>query len=156
MACLPNDTLIAYNEDSLGTIEASQARDHLLVCPDCRRSAAAFRSLDSILASPSLHTPPARLIPRSCSGSIPSRPAIHPSSPPWPPAWSSWSPGSTFISIFPRSSLIQALQLTANGTSGWLANIIKAISVVYNAAQAGYKAGQALLNILSRPAWVPP
>ena len=41
MACLPNDTLIAYNEDSLGAIEASQARDHLLVCPDCRRSAAA-------------------------------------------------------------------------------------------------------------------
>ena len=33
---------------------------------------------------------------------------------------------------FSSSSLIQALQLTADGTSGWLVNVIKAISAVYN------------------------
>jgi len=148
MACLPNDTLIAYNEDSLGAIEASQARDHLLVCPDCRRSAAAFRALDSILASPSLHTPPARLIPQVMQ-------RLYPATARYTSIFAAMAASLVFLVTwiyiyfdFSRSSLIQALQLTANGTSGWLANIIKAISVVYNAAQAGYKAGQALLNIL--------
>jgi hypothetical protein len=148
MACLPDETLIAYNEDSLGAIEASQTRDHLLVCPDCRRSAAVFRALDSILATPSLHTPPARLVPQVMQKLFPA--AVR-----YPPVVAAIAASLVFLVTwiyiyfdFSRSSLIQALQLTADGTSGWLANIVKAISAVYNASQAGYKAGMALFNIL--------
>ncbi len=148
MACLSNETLIAYNEDSLGAIEASQARDHLLLCPDCRRSAATFRALDSILATPSLHTPPARLIPQVMARLYPALPRVT--------SIAAMIAASTVFLItwiyiyfdFSRNSLVQALRLTADGTSGWLAGVIKAISAVYSGAQAAVKAGNALLNIL--------
>jgi hypothetical protein len=49
---------------------------------------------------------------------------------------------------FSRSSLIQALQLTADSTSGWLVNSIKGISAIYNSVQAAFKACNAFLNML--------
>ena len=148
MACLSNETLIAYNEDGLGAIEAAQARDHLLLCPDCRRSAAAFRALDSILATPSLHTPPARLVPQVMARLYPALPRVT--------SIAALIAASavfliTWIYIyfdFSRNSLVQALRLTADGTSGWLAGVVKAISAVYSGAQASVKAGRALLNFL--------
>jgi anti-sigma factor RsiW len=148
MACLSNETLIAYNEGSLGAIETAQARDHLLLCPDCRRAAAAFRALDMILAKPALHTPPARLIPQVMARLYPALPrftsiaALIAASAVFLISW-------IYIYFdFSRNSLVQALRLTADGTSGWLVGVIKAISAVYAGAQAAFKAGSALLNIL--------
>jgi len=148
MACLSDDTLIAYNEGSLTAIEAAQARDHMLLCPDCRRSAAAFRALDMILATPTLHTPPPRLIPQVMA-------RLFPALPRYTSIVAAIAASLVFLITwiyvyfdFSSSSLIQALQLTADNTSGWLVNVIKAISTVYNAAQAAFKAGNALLNML--------
>jgi predicted anti-sigma-YlaC factor YlaD len=144
---LSNATLIAYNEGSLGAIESAQARDHLLLCPECRRAAAAFRLLDSILATPTLHTPPARLIPQVMERLYPALPRIT--------SIAAMIAASVLFLItwiyiyfdFSSSSLIQALRLTTNGTSGWLADVIKAITAVYNGAQAAAKALSALLRI---------
>ncbi len=148
MACLSDETLIAYNEDSLGAIEASQTRDHLLLCPDCRRSAATFRALDSILATPSLHTPPARLIPQVMARIYPALPRV---------TSIAAVVAASFVFLvswiyiyfdFSSSSLVQALRLTADGTTGWLAGVIKGITVVYSGAQAVRKALRAMLRIL--------
>jgi hypothetical protein len=147
MACLADATLIAHNEGSLGAIESAQARDHLLLCPDCRRSAAAFRALDMILATPTLHTPPARLIPQVMERIYPALPRIT--------SIAAMLAASVLFLItwiyiyfdFSSSSLIQALRLTTDGTSGWLIGVIKAISAVYSGTQAAVKAGSALLNI---------
>jgi anti-sigma factor RsiW len=147
MACLSDSILIAYNEGSLGAIEAAQTRDHLLLCPDCRRSAAHFRLLDSILAKPTLHTPPARLIPQVMERLYPALPRIT--------SIAAMIAASALFLItwiyiyfdFSSSSLIQALRLTTDGTSGWLADVIKAITAVYNGTQAVAKAGSALLRI---------
>ncbi len=148
MACLSDAILIAYNEGSLGSIEAAQARDHLLLCPDCRRSATAFRLLDTILSEPALHTPPARLVPQVMSRLFPaasrvtSIAAVIAASFVFLVSW-------IYIYFdFSSSSLIQALRLTADGTSNWLADVIKGITAIYNGAQAATKAFGALLRIL--------
>jgi hypothetical protein len=148
MACLPDEILIAYNEGSLGAIEAAQARDHLLLCADCRRAAAAFRLLDSILATPTLHRPPERLVPQVMQRLFPALPrltsiaALIAASVVFLVSW-------IYIYFdFSRSSLIQALRLATSGTSGWLADIIRAITAVYNGAQATTKAGGAFLRML--------
>jgi len=148
MACLSDETLIAYNEGSLGAIESSQARDHLLLCPYCRRSAAAFRALDMILSTPTLHTPPARLIPQVISRLYPAAARI---------TSIAAVIAASFVFLvswiyiyfdFSGSSLIQALRLTASGTSSWLADVIKGISAIYDGAQAVSKALGALLRFL--------
>lgn len=148
MACLSDETLIAYNEGSLGPIEAARARDHLLLCADCRRAAAAFRLLDSVLAEPVLHAPPERLVPQVMQRLFPALPRLT--------SIAAMVAASavfliTWIYIyfdFSSSSLIQALRLTTDGTSGWLAGIIKGITLVYDGAQAVAKALAALLRML--------
>ncbi len=148
MACLSDETLIAYNEGSLGAIEAAQARDHLLLCASCRRAAAAFRLLDSVLAEPVLHEPPPRLVPQVMGRLFPALPRLT--------SIAAAVAASAVLLItwiyiyfdFSSSSLVQALRLTADGTSGWLANVVKVITSVYEGALAAQKAGAALLRML--------
>ena len=148
MACLSDETLIAYNEGSLGAIEAAQARDHMLLCPACRRSAAVFRALDTVLSEPVLHNPPARLVPQVMSRLYPAAARV---------TSVAAVIAASFVFLiswiyiyfdFSSNSLVQALRLTTDGTSGWLAGIIKGITMVYNGAQAATKACAALLRIL--------
>jgi len=148
MACLSDETLIASNEGSLGAIEAARARDHLLLCADCRRAAAAFRLLDSVLAQPVLHNPPERLIQQVMKRLFPALPRLT--------SIAAMIAASTVFLVtwiyiyfdFSSSSLVQALGLASEGTSGWLADIIRAISAVYNGAQAAQKAVAALWRML--------
>ena len=148
MACLSNETLIAYNEGSLGAIESAQARDHLLLCADCRRAAAQFRLLDSILAEPVLHDPPGRIVPQVME-------RLFPALPRWTSIGAMIAASFVFLVTwiyiyfdFSRSSLVQALRLTTDGASGWLAGAIRAITTVYESAQAVAKALNAMLRAL--------
>jgi len=148
MACLSDATLIAYNEGGLGAIAAAQARDHLLLCPDCRRAAATFRALDLILAKPVLYEPPPRLVPQVTERLFPAAARV---------TSIAAAIAASFVFLvswiyiyfdFSSSSLVQALRLTANGTSGWLADVIRGITAIYNGAQAVAKALGALLRIV--------
>jgi len=148
MACLPDDKILAYGEGSLGAIEAAQVRDHLLLCPACQRTAERYREMERALARPVLSEPPAAIVPRVMARLYPALPRVT--------SIAALIAASavfliTWIYIyfdFSSSSLIQALRLTTDGTSGWLANIIKAITAVYNGAQAATKAGSAVLRML--------
>lgn len=148
MACLSDETLIACNEGSLGAIEAARARDHLLLCPECRRAAAAFRLLDQVLSEPVLHEPPPSLAPRVMERLFPALPRLT--------SIAAAVAASAVLLItwiyvyfdFSSSSLVQALRLTTDGTSGWLAGIIKGITAVYEGGLAAQKAGAALLRML--------
>jgi len=148
MACLSNEKILAYGEGDLNAIEAARIRDHLLVCPACRLTDDRYRNLNQSLSRPVFSEPPAGMIPQVMQ-------RLYPAVARYTSIIAAIAASLVFLITwiyvyfdFSRSSLIQALQLTADGTSGWLANIIKAISAVYNAAQAAYKAGHALLNIL--------
>ncbi len=148
MACLPDDKILTYLDGEIKSIEQALIRDHLLVCPDCRRTADRYAELHKILAQPVTSEPPAWLIPQIMK-------RIYPEIPKYTSIAAliaaSFIFFVTWIYIyfdFSRNSLIQALQLTADSTSGWLVNIIKGISTIYNSVQAAFKACNAFLNML--------
>ena len=147
MACFPDETLIACNEGGLGAIEAARVRDHLLLCPACRETAARYRLIERALEQPQLANPPARLVPQvmerlfPAAARVTSIAAVIAASFVFLVSW-------IYIYFdFSSSSLVQALRLTAEGTTGWLVSIIKGITVVYNGAQAVRKALGAMLRI---------
>jgi predicted anti-sigma-YlaC factor YlaD len=148
MACLPDDKILNYLDGEIKNIEQALIRDHLLVCPNCRRTADSYAELHKILAQPVLSEPPACLIPQIMK-------RIYPEIPRYTSIAAliaaSFIFFVTWIYIyfdFSRSSLIQALQLTADSTSGWLVNGIKGISTIYNSVQAAFKACNAFLSML--------
>lgn len=148
MACLSDEKIIALGEGDLNAIEASRSRDHLLVCPACRLTADRYRDLNQSLSRPMFSEPPAAMIPHVLQ-------RLYPALPRYTSIIAALAASLVFLITwiyvyfdFSSSSLIQALRLTADDTSSWLVKIIKAISAVYNAAQAAFKAGNALLNML--------
>ena len=154
MACLPDDKILAYLDGEIKNIEQSLVRDHLLVCPSCRRTADSYAALHKILAQPVTSEPPAWLVPQIMK-------RIYPEIPRYTSIAAliaaSFIFFVTWIYIyfdFSRNSLIQALQLTADSTSGWLVNAIKGISSIYSSVQAVFKACNAFLGVLldMRPA----
>jgi predicted anti-sigma-YlaC factor YlaD len=148
MACLPDEKIIAYLDGEIKSIEQALIRDHLLICPDCRRTADRYAELHKILTQPVTSEPPAWLVPQIMK-------RIYPEIPKYTSIAAliaaSFIFFVTWIYIyfdFSRNSLIQALQLTTDSTSGWLVNIIKGISTIYNSVQAAFKACNAFLNML--------
>jgi predicted anti-sigma-YlaC factor YlaD len=148
MACFPDEKILAYGEGDLSSIEAARLRDHLLVCPACRQTADRYGELDRSLSRPVLSSPPERLVPQVMQ-------RLYPVLPRYTSIAAMIAASFVFLITwiyiyfdFSSSSLIQALRLTTDGTSGWLADVIKAITAVYNGVQAVFKAGNALLNIL--------
>jgi predicted anti-sigma-YlaC factor YlaD len=148
MACLPDDQILNYLDGEIKSIEKALIRDHLLVCPGCRRTADSYAELQKILAQPLTIEPPAWLVPQIMK-------RIYPEIPKYTSIAAliaaSFLFFVTWIYIyfdFSSSSLIQALQLTADSTSGWLVNAIKGISTIYNSVQAAFKACNAFLSML--------
>jgi hypothetical protein len=148
MDCLPDDKILNYLDGESKSIEQALIRDHLLVCPACRRTADSYAELHKILAQPVTSEPPAWLVPQIMK-------RIYPEIPKYTSIAAliaaSFIFFVTWIYIyfdFSRNSLIQALQLTADSTSGWLVNVIKGISAIYNSVQAAFKACNAFLRVL--------
>jgi len=148
MACLPDQKILDYLDGEIKSIEHSLVRDHLLVCSRCRQTADRYTELQKILAQPVHAEPPAWLVPQIMK-------RIYADTPRYTSIAAliaaSFIFFVTWIYIyfdFSRSSLVQALRLTANSTSGWLVNIIKAISAIYTSVQATFKACRAFLEML--------
>jgi len=148
MACLPDDKILDYLDGEIKSLEQSLIRDHLLACPACRRTADRYAELQKILSDPVTVEPPAWLAPQIMK-------RIFPEIPRYAPIAALIAASFIFIVTwiyiyfdFSRSSLVQALQLTADRTSSWLVNAIKAISAIYASVQAVFKACQAFLGML--------
>ena len=148
MACLPDEKIITYLDGEIKSIEQALIRDHLLVCPRCRRTAASYTELQKILAQPVISEPPAWLIPQTMKRIFPEIPRYTSIAAMIAASFIFFVTWVYIYFDFSRNSLIQALQLTADSTSGWLVNIIKGISTIYHSVQAAFKASHAFLNML--------
>jgi predicted anti-sigma-YlaC factor YlaD len=148
MACPPEQKILEYVDGEIAGIEQSLIRDHLLTCPGCRRCADGYARLNQMLLQPADVEPPAWLVPQIMK-------KIYPELPRYSSIAAMIAASAVFFVTwiyiyfdFSRSSLIQALQLTADRTSGWLTGAIKAISAIYSSVQAVFKASRALLDML--------
>jgi hypothetical protein len=107
-----------------------------------------YAELQKILAEPVFSEPPAWLVPQIMKRIFPEIPRYTSIA---AMIAASFIFFVTWIYVyfdFSRNSLVKALQLTADSTSGWLVTIIKGISTIYNSVQAAFKACNAFLGML--------
>jgi anti-sigma factor RsiW len=148
MACLPEHKILDYLDGEIKSIEQSLIRDHLLVCPGCRQTAARYEELQKVLAQPTDIEPPAWLVPKIMKMIYPEIPRYTSIAALIAASFAFFVSWIYIYFDFSRSSLIRALQLTTDSTSSWLASVIKAISATYASVQAVFKACQAFLAML--------
>jgi hypothetical protein len=137
-------------EGSLPAVEKSLIRDHLIVCEKCRVKLEAFERLEQTLNEPVYITPPAvieRNVLKHLFPLIPSYSSI------FALIAASFLLLITSIYIyfdFANNSIVQAFQLTSHNTSNWIGSIIKAISTVFSAVYAVFKAINRFIEIIFR------
>lgn len=140
MGCLTEIKIQEYIDENLNTIESSIIRDHLIICEKCKNKYDNYKKVEKHLNNPVYINPP-KVIERNVLRRIF----------PMLPAYSSifvliglgfmlLITGIYIFFDFANNSIIQALQLTSNNTSNWVASIIKIISAFFSSIYAVFKA----------------
>jgi len=148
MECLTSTKIQDYIEGTLNSVESAMVRDHLIVCAACKRKYNEYEILEKHLLQPVEIIPPAiieRRVLRELFPLLPSYTSI------FALVAASFVLLVTGIYIyfdFANNSIIQALQLTSNTTSNWLASVIKVISTVFSAVYTVFEAVNRVLTLL--------
>jgi predicted anti-sigma-YlaC factor YlaD len=148
MECLDEEKIHEYIDGSLTTVERSIARDHLIVCSRCRDRYEAYEKIEKSLSEPVYYAPPP-IIERNVLNLL--FPRI--------PSYSSIAAliAASFLLLvssiyvyfdFANNSIVQALQMTSHNTSNWLGSIIRAVSTIFSAVYAVFKAVNKLIEIV--------
>lgn len=148
MECLNEEKIHEYIDGSLTAVERSIARDHLIVCNRCRVRYEAYQKIEKSLCEPVYYTPPP-IIERNVLNLL--FPRI--------PSYSSIAAliAASFLLMvssiyiyfdFANNSIVQAFRMTSHNTSNWLGAVIRAISTVFSAVYAVFKAVNKLIEII--------
>ncbi|MCK4835863.1 MAG: hypothetical protein KAT17_04465 [Candidatus Aminicenantes bacterium] len=148
MECLSNQQIQDYIEKNGSFVERSIIRDHLIVCEKCQLRYKQYLQMENILTDPEYVVPPER-IEKNVMKKIYSR----------FPAYSSLLSliAASFVLLvswiyiyfdFANNSLIQALKMTSDNTSSWIASVIKIISTIFSSVYAIYKTVSKFFDIL--------
>lgn len=150
MECITEQRIQDYLEGDLIGMETAMIRDHLLVCPTCSALSTTHTKINKRLQQPPLLNPPDTIIQAVLKTLYPEF-----------PIYSSIAAliAASFVFLvtwiyiyfdFSNSSIIQALRLTSQSTSGWIADLIQVISTVFSMVYASFKAINSFLNYLLR------
>jgi hypothetical protein len=148
MECLTNTKIQDYIEGTLNSVESAMVRDHLIVCAACKKKYNEYELLEKHLLQPVEIIPPAiieRRVLRELFPLLPSYTSI------FALVAASFVLLVTGIYIyfdFANNSIIQAIQLTSNTTSNWLASVIKVISAVFSGVYTVFEAVNRVLKLL--------
>jgi len=148
MECLTSTKIHDYIEGNLNSVENSMIRDHIIVCPSCRKEYRHYEALEKQLVQPVEITPPPIIERRVMQELFPRL-----------PSYSSIFAliAASFILLvtsiyvyfdFANNSIVQAIQLTSSTTSNWIASIIKFISTVFTSIYTIFKVLNRFLNII--------
>lgn len=147
MECLPEHRIQEYCEGLLSPLEHGLVRDHLLVCPKCRRMQESHQLLHKKLQDAPLLTPPDAILTQVMK-------RLYPEMPVWPSVLAMLAASVLFLITwvyiyfdFANNSLIKALQMTGESTSTWITQIVRLISSVFSAVYASFKAINAFLEV---------
>ncbi|MCK4760618.1 MAG: zf-HC2 domain-containing protein [Candidatus Aminicenantes bacterium] len=146
MACLNSETIQEYIDGELTNVENAMVRDHLIVCEKCRMEYDYYERLEKYLAEPVYITPPPAIERNVLNALFPRIPAL---SSVLSLIAASFILVVTWIYIyfdFANNSIIQALQLTTDKTSNWIASVIQMISAVFSTVYAVFKVINAFVD----------
>ncbi len=148
MECLTNTKIQDYIEDTLNSVESAMARDHLIVCPACKKKYSEYETLEKHLLQPVEITPPAIIERRVLAELFPLLPSYTSIFALVAASFVLLVTGIYIYFDFANNSIIQAIQLPANTTSNWLAALIKVISAVFSGVYTIFEAMNRVLKLL--------
>lgn len=148
MECLTDRKIQDYIEKQCSMVEQSMIRDHLIVCEKCRHRHRQYLMVETVLGDPDYVDPPKKIetqVMKRIYSRIPTLSSIISLIAASFVLLVSW----VYIYFdFANNSLIQALRLTSDNTSNWIASIIKVISTVFSTVYAIYKTVNKFLDII--------
>ena len=148
MECLTNTKIQDYIEDTLNSVESAMARDHLIVCPACKKKYNEYETLEKHLLQPVEIIPPAIIERRVLAELFPLLPSYTSIFALVAASFVLLVTGIYIYFDFANNSIIQAIQLTTNTTSNWLATLIKVISAVFSGVYTIFEAMNRVLKLL--------
>lgn len=148
MECLKPDKIQQYIDKTIGSVEMSRIRDHLILCECCQLKYKQYLQIENSLADPVISEPPAlieRNVMKKIYAKLPTYSSIFTLIAASIVMLVSW----IYIYFdFSNNSLIQALKLTSNSTSSWLGQVIKVISDIFSSVYAIYKSINRFFEII--------
>jgi len=148
MECLTNTKIQDYIEGTLNSVESAMARDHLIVCPACKKKYNEYETLEKHLLQPVEIIPPAIIERRVLAELFPLLPSYTSIFALVAASFVLLVTGIYIYFDFANNSIIQAIQLTTNTTSNWLATLIKVISAVFSGVYTIFEAMNRVLKLL--------
>jgi hypothetical protein len=148
MECLTETKIQEYMDGSLNSVESAMVRDHIIVCRTCKKTHEEFGEMEKHLQNPEEIIPPA-IIERNVLKTL--FPVL--------PTYSSILGliAASFLLLvtsiyiyfdFANNSLIQAIRLTSRDTSNLIGSLVEAISSIFSAVYAVFKALNRFLHII--------
>lgn len=148
MECLANNKIQEYIDGTLNSVESAMVRDHLIVCDTCREVHEEYMVLEKQLMKP-VEIPVPSVIERNVMNQL------FPKLPTFSSIAAMIAAGLlmliawTYIYFdFANNSIIQAIRLTSDTTSNWIASVINIISSIFNTTYALFTALNRYLQIL--------
>jgi hypothetical protein len=148
MECLTNTKIQEYIEGTLNSVESAMVRDHLIVCTACKEKYNEYETLEKHLLQPVEIIPPAIIERRVLRELFPMLPSLSSIFTLIAASFILLVTGIYIYFDFANNSIIQAIHLTSNTTSNWLASVIKVISTVFSAVYTVFEAVNRVLTIL--------
>ncbi len=146
MECPRNETLTLYLEGALNPLEAAMIRDHLIDCAGCRSRLRQYQLLESSLVNPPMIPPPAcieKSVMRKLFPVLPTYGSV------FAFVTASFLLLITWVYVyfdFANNSLVQAMQITSNRLFRFAGQLIQAISTVFSAVYASFRAISKLVS----------
>ena len=148
MECLTNTKIQDYIEGTLNSVESAIVRDHLIICAACKKKYNEYELLEKHLLQPVEIIPPAIIEHRVLKELFPLLPSYTSIFALVAASFVLLVTGIYIYFDFANNSIIQAIQLTSNTTSNWLASVIKVISAVFSGVYTVFEAVNRVLKLL--------
>jgi predicted anti-sigma-YlaC factor YlaD len=148
MECLTNTKIHDYIDGHLNSVESAMTRDHLIVCPTCKREYGYYETLEKHLVHPVEILPPPVIERRVLRELFPRLPSYSSVAALLAASFVLLVTGIYIYFDFANNSIVQALQLTSNTTSDWVASLIKMTSTIFSAVYTVFDALNRMLTLL--------
>jgi len=148
MECINSEKILDYIEGNINSVESAMMRDHIFMCPVCKKEYELYMQVERQLLKPVEITPPPVIERNVLNYLFHKTPSLS--------SIISLIAASFFLLIvwiyiyfdFANNSIIQAIRLTSSDTSSWIGSVIKMVSSVFTGIYTVFSIINRFLKIL--------